>query len=349
MEKQVPNVAGPWAGRLYGTNTGNVFIELQQEGTSLRGIARFLDDAFGLVIYELTGSVGERIDLKLVPKEAPDGIEVGEGTASGYLQPDGTLRGQWQTALGTAGTFQLFPHSERRTTGGPPDITVPEQLFDHSAPLGSVRLYKRDLETLLETISRDFLHARPVVTYRRHGGSVTQFADKFLKELDSLEQLRALKITIQEPEAYGINKVVVVDLREDLGSEIRVSGLRESWVLGKLEGIIRTLKRYQNRVVTGYLKYGLNLNSIIFLLMLVAIPEVGDLRSRLVFVAAVTGILVALHAIHARLIPNTLIFPTTPEPGFLGRIWPSIVSWLIATTSALFAAWLFDILRRTPK
>ena len=96
MEKQVPNVAGPWAGRLYGTNAGNVFIELQQEETSLRGIARFLDDAFGLVIYELTGSVGERIDLKLVPKEAPDGIEVGEGTAFGHLQPDGTLRGQWQ-------------------------------------------------------------------------------------------------------------------------------------------------------------------------------------------------------------------------------------------------------------
>ena len=44
-----------WAGRVYGTNTGNLFVDLETTDDELRGTLRFMDSAFGLVIYEIKG------------------------------------------------------------------------------------------------------------------------------------------------------------------------------------------------------------------------------------------------------------------------------------------------------
>jgi hypothetical protein len=54
------------------------------------------------------------------------------------------------------------------------------------------------------------------------GSQVTKYSEDFIREIDTLGQINYLKITIQEPEAHGINKVVVLELVETGVSEVRV-------------------------------------------------------------------------------------------------------------------------------
>jgi hypothetical protein len=115
-----------------------------------------------------------------------------------------------------------------------------------------------------------------------------------------------------------------VDLFERTGSAVSVSGINESWVVGKAESVSKQLANYQNRVVTNYRRYGLNLNQFIFLLMLVLIPEISTWPKRLIFVAITYALLVALYGVHSKLIPNTVILAGGKPPGFLARSWPSI-------------------------
>lgn len=175
---------------------------------------------------------------------------------------------------------------------------------------------------------------------------MTKYAPDFLRQLDELEEIRSLKMFIQEPEAQGINRMVNVDLFEKFDSAIRVSGINESWVVGKAESIKKEIAKYENLLITGYRKYGLNLNTIIFLLMLVLIPEIVTWPKRLVFVTSVYALLESLNAIHRRLIPNTVIFSETKPPTLMARTWPSLLSWLIAFSSSLVAAIIFWLLTK---
>jgi hypothetical protein len=43
-----------WAGQVFGTNTGNLFVEFVSDvGDQLKGVLRFMDQRFGLVLYDI--------------------------------------------------------------------------------------------------------------------------------------------------------------------------------------------------------------------------------------------------------------------------------------------------------
>lgn len=338
------NLTGNWAGRIFGTNTGNLFLELEQSGARISGRARVLDNQFGLVIYSVTGDVDSNIAFTATPEKHPEGIVVGVVTVEAAVRQDGAIAGKWESAIGTAGTFEAFPHGKVGDTPASRDREVPEQVFNRTVEIGSVRLFQDDLKGLITILSKDFVHARPVATFNLRGSEVTKFADAFLSELKNLPQLRSLKINIQEPEPNGINRVVTIQLTQHSGSYVSVSGSNESWVVGKAESTAKALAPYQNNVITNYRKYGLEVNGIIFFLMLVVIPEIKDWSSRLVFVLVVMGLLFALVSTHRKLVPNTVVFTTEAGPTKFRRIWPSIVSWLIAATSSIFAMWVYSLL-----
>ena len=346
MECLMNTLQGAWAGRMYGTNTGNVFLEFSQSENQLNGIARLHDDKFGIAVYSIEGSIIEgKIEIKGMPKQAPDGVELGDATIVGELKQDGSIAGRWETTIGSAGTIRLFPHKYEDKVI---KTTEPEQIYNVIKPIGSVRLFKKDIKSLFDVIEKDFTEGRLVVTYTQRGNEVTRYASDFLEAIEKIEEIRSLKIFIQEQESPGINKMVNVDLFEKINSAIRVSGINESWVVGKAESINNEISRYQNRVITNYRKYGLNLNQIIFFLMLVLIPEISTWPKRLLFVGAVYTLLVSLFGVHTKLIPNTIILAEDKPLGYIGRSWPSIVSWLIAFSSSLVAALLFWLLTKAP-
>lgn len=343
------DVAGNWAGKVYGTNTGNLFLKLVQEGATLTGEARFLDAEFGLVLFSVRGEANEIIHLTLTPIQFQAGTQVAEITVTAKLLSDSALAGEWSSTLGTGGTFQAWPHHYGKdAASGNNGVAIPEQVFNRSIPVRSIRLYQSDVIALLDVVRRDFMQGRIVVTYQLRGSEVTKYAEDFRVDLASIERLRALKLSIQEPDAHGINRMVVVDLVDAGESAVRVSGVNETWVVGKAESIKKAVEPYENSLLTNYRKYGLNLNSLIFLAMVAVTPDIVTLTNRALFIAFITLLLMALYWSHKALIPNTLVLPETKRATYLGRIWPSALSWVIAVTSSVAASWIYSLLTKSP-
>jgi hypothetical protein len=331
-----------WAGHVYGTNTGNLFVELNTSGQEVTGTLRFMDNLFGLVLYRVAGSFNGTLKLNGTPVHSRSSAELGDLTIVAILTSEGNLRGEWCTSLGSGGTFQAYPHDipvldQRAAHTG----TTPEQLYTSNISIGAIRLYSQDVEELVRLVRRDFLTGRPVLTYAVRGNEATKYYEDFKVEADQLPELRYLKLTIQEPEAHGINKLVVAELNAHGENVIRVQGINESWVVGKAEAVARTLRLSEKGLVTNYKKFGLGLNQVIFLAMLVLIPDIPSLWYRLLFVASVVILLTALYWMHQRFIPNAVIYLSDRRPSALQRAWPTMLSWLVAATASLAGALVF--------
>ena len=334
-------LADKWAGRIYGTNTGNVFLEISQKDASIKGRLRIMDSVYGVSLYTCVGTVSDSIEMTCEPEQDIEGVVQGTVTVQGRLDEEGRLHGSWESSIGTGGTFEMYPHNIEKV-----DKTKNhEQIHNKTVPIGSVRLFKSDLLQLVNYISKDFTAGRVIVTYHSRGVELTKYADDFFNQLDDIEHLQYIKLVIQEPEAYGINRVVVIELGVHGFSEIRVSGINESWVLGKAESVYQFLKPKQNALVTTYRKHGLNINSVLFAVLLISLPEISDWKSRGIFVICAFTLLGILMHMHAKYIPNTSIYLTESKPSFVKRIWPSLLSWFIAASSSLAAAYVFYLLK----
>ena len=99
-----------WAGKAYGTNTGNLFVKLEGEDKALKGTLHHNDPDVGLSIYDVAGSFdGNTLSLVGKPQKPAEGMPT-KVKAIAHLLSNGTMEGQWGTDIGSAGTFQLFPH-----------------------------------------------------------------------------------------------------------------------------------------------------------------------------------------------------------------------------------------------
>jgi hypothetical protein len=340
-------LANKWAGRLFGTNTGNLFLEISQDGEAVKGLARVLDNLYGLALYEFTGTFDENLKLTCKPLESRSTDGLGVVTVEAFLTPEGNLRGTWHSTVGTAGTFDAYPHDiTKANQNSTKSENIPEQIYNKNIQIGSVRLFSEDVRRIIAFIEQDYTDGRAIVTYNVRGSQATKYATDFIRDIENLGEIKYLKITIQETEAHGINKVIVLELVEHGVSEVRVSGINEAWVLGKAESIAQEIRSRQNILVTTYKKYGLNLNGAIFFAMLVAMPSIASWKDRAIFALTVFVLLNLLLLIHGKFIPNTKIYLSQENPSFITRVWPSILSWVIAASSSIFAAWVFYLLTK---
>lgn len=335
-----------WAGRVFGTNTGNVYVELESSATGVNGVLRFNDIEQGVVVYDVEGTFADG-ELRLTGKPQPsEEQQLGDLTVSAKLNAQGSFDGQWTTTLGTGGVFVLHPQNQQATAPAP-GTAAPEQLHTVVRRVGAVRLYARDVRQLIDAVRQDFSHTRAIVTYRGGGAQGTEIvrhADEFLQDSDKIQRLNYLKIGIAEPEAYGLNRNVTVELDGVGTNEIRVQAVQGSWALGKAEGLAAHVKQYEKRLVTSFRQFGLNVNSFILIGSLVALPEL-PLRERVVFVAFVFALVLGIARIHSRHIPNATIFLTAKTPGWIERSSPQILSWLVAATSAVAASVMYGLLK----
>lgn len=331
-----------WAGHVYGTNTGNLFLEFDTVEPAVAGTLRFMDSQFGLVVYRVEGKFDARLALSGTPLQAKPEVEAGDLVIEADLTSEGQLRGTWRSSLGTGGTFLAYPHDASRSNQGAGQATtVPEQLYTANITLGAIRLSTEAVDELVEFVRREFVVGRPVLTYVVRGNEVTKYYEDFKADADVPSELRYLKLTIQELEAHGINRVVVVELSAHGENVVRVQGINESWVVGKAEATARMLRSYEKTLVTTYKKFGLSLNHAIFLAMLVTMPSILSLNDRIIFAAVLVALLNGLYWLHQRFIPNALISVRTEQPSLVQRISPTVVSWVGAASASLAAALVY--------
>jgi hypothetical protein len=338
-----------WAGSLFGTHLGKLAAELTQSDDKVSGVLRLRDEGSNeIAVFEVAG-VFDGVSLRIdgaVPQGQdgegkPGALEQVRGVAR--LLPDGQLRGEWTTTQGAGGTFVLFPHPDGTLPTGGPNL-LPERLHIASRQVGALRLFAEDVVELIGFMRRDLQNQRVVVTYREQGDEVSRYADDFLRDHTSLGELRYLKLTLQQPEAYGINRLVVVELDAQGVNSVQAQGVEQTWVIGKAEALSRHLKEHQRFLVTSFRKFVFGLSSVLWALALVALPEL-PLQRRLIFVAVMVIVTLGIVQSHQRFIPNAAIYLASRQPTSLQKAWPQIISWTIAVTSTLVSAVAYGLLK----
>lgn len=328
-----------WNGHVFGTNTGNVAVTLDGEDAALNGVIRLSDDKHGVAVYEVAGQfVDGSLELAGTPQVAAEAedLELGNLTVKGSLTSDGRIDGNWTTTIGTGGTFKLWPHmTEVPAASG---ALVPEQLNTATRSVGTVRLYADDIRNLVNEISRDFTQNRVVITYPDKGSQKNIYSDQFEAALQNLPEIRYLKLSIQEPELYGINRMAMIELSAWGENMITVQSVQESWAIGKAEALSKYVGSFERKIATQYRKRGLTMNAFLALLGLAALPGLPSFTQRLLFVGAGFGILSALAYFHREFVPNFVLDPAKAKPTGVGRLGPGILSWSSTIVGGVIAA-----------
>ncbi len=332
-----------WAGRIFGTNTGKVFLRLSGSASQISGTVYLADDDHGNARLEATGSFVEGV-LKLsgTATEAPGDIAFGTISIIGRLQSNGQLRGEWVSDQNTAGTFYLFSHTEAAKAENPAE--GPEQLYTASRDLGALRLYRNDIIELIRLLERDFRPAQVIISHFERGTELSRYANDFESQIDQVDSLDWIKLTVQVPHVPGINRVATIDLGPQF-NRITTQGPDESWVLGEAEALSSHLRKREKRLYSNLGRYRVGFNQIIALAALVAMPDLPMLQ-RAVFISAVLVFLWVADKLQRALIPNLIVRLSTPVPGMVAQSWPSILSFLISTAAGVAASVVYGLLTK---
>ncbi|MCH9693962.1 MAG: hypothetical protein K0U72_05595 [Gammaproteobacteria bacterium] len=345
-------ISGNWIGNVYGTNVGNASVKIEQDDSQISGEARFMDEAIGPTTYKVSGTAGEKVELKLEPSFVPENVESGEVTVSLELGSDGRLHGEWTSEIGTGGVLTLKRYHLPSETGdevsSQPSV-APTRVYNASQKIGAVRLGREELRQLISVVKTDFSQSDVIVTYTPKGGSRrTEHAATLLADTELSEPLESITIGIQESEPNNINRGVTVELVSEGDSSVSTFGSVESWVVGKAETVTREVTLHQRSLVTGYKRRGLDFNFVIFLIAIAFLPS-GNSYIRAGYLAGAVLIILFLRFLHTRVVPMTVIELGPSRPGFRSRVGAPLFSWAIAVASAVAIKVLSDVLSDSEK
>lgn len=335
-----------WNGYLFGTNTGKAALTIDGEDDALTGTVRFNDDQVGVVVYSLNGTYEDGVlSLTGTPQQLradQDTAAFGEVEISGALTSEGRLDGEWHSNLGTGGTFQFYPHSlnARAPTG-----TIPEQSNIVQQSIGAVRLSAGDIRRLVGEVARDIPSQKAVVTYVIDGAEKSIYSNEFDGVIGTIPRLNYLKITAQEHELYGINRLVQVELSRYGENIVRVQSVQEAWALGKVQALVTQLRWHQSGLVTQFRKFGLSVNVIVTGVALALLPGLPGFWQRFAFFAAVFAIQGVVQHLHRKYVPNFALVAAKADAQGWSKFWPSAASWAMAVIGALIAAIVYGVLQ----
>ncbi len=324
-------IAKRWAGRAFGTNTGNVFITLEGDDSALTGTLRMNEPGVAIAIYAVQGSFeGASLKLSGQPQVEIEGLEFGALTVVGKMDGKGEIRGDWETTVGSAGTFVLFPHGDGEQSDEAQRI---EQFHVARHHFGAIEINRSQFTEIAESIRNDF---PTVIVTVVAGTEQARYLDDFKQLQFSADRAEIIKIFAQKPDWFGANNVVSVEFGPGANTAM-TQGANEAWVLGRLETLKRDLKRYERSYVTNIKRWGVGVNQVLLLGGIVVLPSLSTLRDRAVLMGAVLALIVAVNWLHSRYVPFAAIYLGEKKTGMLGRIWPSFTSWAIGIIATILA------------
>ncbi|POF95588.1 hypothetical protein [Pseudomonas putida] len=338
------NLGKLWAGRAFGTNTGNLSITFDKDGEELEGIVRFHDDVYGLVTYRVIGTYDDEIKLTGSAITQTEGVEYGDLSVTAALTPEGSLKGEWFTSLGSGGPFTAHPHGAGAPNTEKTDLEV-EQVYTQSYTLGALRLAKDDVVSLMAEVRKEFnAEAKLIVTYRCGGAEVTQHAKDFVLSMAALKRLTYLKLFIQEPDDFNVNKIAFVELVEQGVNRVVVQGVREVWVEGKAQTLRGELMKNEKSIITNFKKFGLNLNQIALFVMIVVMVDFQSFWMRVGIGVFVLSLIKFVGWLHVTFIPNASIVLVDVKDTWASRWGASIFSWVSALTTTVIGGYIIYLL-----
>ena len=325
-----------WAGNLFGTNTGNLYCEISGPDAGFHLRLRVMDQMFGLTVYDGEGTFdGTTLQfLGKVVQAEPD-VKTSPIRGRGQLSSKGSITGDWQSDLGNAGTFILHPHDAAGIAEAAEDMRG--TVHTETRKLGAVRLYRSDFNEIVSAIRKDFKVGQLFVTFSDRKTRQTMVLDQFIKASVSLPTIRYLRLNIQEKETEFINRLAVVELDADGENVIVVQGGQESWARGEADYLKSIVDRGVTWTITSIKKFGLNVNGLMFVVGIAALPDL-TFAKRLLFMAILFILMGVIFALHKALAINAVVFMNEDRPRTLRAYSEQAVSVVIATVVGTVAA-----------
>ena len=318
-----------WAGRAWGTNIGNVFVTLDGEDAALSGTLRMNEQGVGTAVYSVTGSFeAPRLTLTGQSEVQVEGVEFGQLIVSGTMNAKGEIHGDWQTTIGTAGTFVLFPHTVDEV---PADAERAEQLHTARYNFGAIEIDREHITGIAESIRRNF---PSVIVTVVSGTEQSAYLEDFKQLRFSADRAEVIKIFAQKSDTRGSNQVISVEF----GPQVNIAmtqGTNEAWVLGQLETLKRDLRRYERTYITNFKRWGIGINQLMLLAAIVFLPSLSGLRDRAILMGVILALIIAVNWLHSRYVPYAAIHLRQKKQHWLGNAWPRVASWGIGIVAAV--------------
>jgi hypothetical protein len=330
-----------WAGKVFGTNLGNVFVDLNGGDQHLTGLLRFNDSIAGVVVFEVSGEFNED-KLRLVG-EVKDIASInaqGKLTVAATLMSDGNLKGHWESTSGAGGTLVLFPHGDDEPSE---KKSVPaDQMYTARHQFGPVQLERDDIVQLAENVQSGFQNAKVVISLTQ-GTEQSLYLENFKKLVPSKQQPNILKVYAREPDIGGIDKIVTLEFGP-ISNFAMTQGAVEAWTLGELEKLKRDVSRFERFFVTQKF-YSISFNQLLFLGAIVALPSLDSIYKRATLIAVVLVLTLLVVKLHDRYLPHASIhLSSKPESKLWRFLSGPAISWAMAivagTVATLLAAYL---------
>ena len=321
-----------WAGRIYGTNTGNLFLKLDGPDDNLVGSLHLNDAEFGFVQYQVAGQFdGKKISLEGQPSTQTEGVDFGEFRAAANLNSQGEFEGDWDSSTGPAGTFILYPHDRAGASIAP--VERPLQLFTPREELGAIELDFDDIVILAEEIQKEFSKSQVAITFRADTPQ-SIFLSDFKKLALPKRRSDYLKVFGREAERDGLNKTIHIEFGPHVNF-VSVESSDEAWALGqviKLRGHLRPLERFYS---TNYKHFGITLNAYILIAALAFMPSLSNFQERIVFLSIVMFLIAGIEWSHRRYLPFASIHLGKKPSNPFSRFFFSAISWLFSIIGGL--------------
>jgi len=326
-----------WAGQCYGTNTGKLFVEIENNTNAFDGTLTLNDSEHGIIEYKIQGNThGSDIIFSGYPAPRADSLPLGKLQAEGFIDDKGNLTGKWKTEIGSTGTFLLYPHDLRH-----PSDTLQEPLPAlHTArhEFGAIDVDIRGIREICDILQSAFSIGRVIVTVRA-GAERAQLLENFDASSFKKRRAEAIRIYVQEQEMSGINRIANIEFGPNLNF-LFVQSSDETWVLGFAEKLKSIVERYQSYYATNVNKFGISFNQFVMLIAIAFIPSLDGFLPRATFVIAVFSLVLGVHALHRRFLPLSVVRLDERDRGWAAQLGSTLLSWLMAATAALVATLL---------
>lgn len=324
-----------WAGRAYGTNTGNLFAKLDGDDDALNGTLHLNEPGVGVVVYAIQGSFdGNQLTLTGQPQTQIEGVAFGQLTATASLGARGALTGEWATSIGSAGTFVLFSHDQTQAVEADPS-KLPDQLHTVRHHFQAVEVDRQQITAIADEIQRDFKNAQVVVTVTADTEQ-SRFLSDFKTFNFSADRAAVLKLYVREPEGSGLDRIALIEFGPQINMAMTQGG-DEAWVLGMLEKLKRSIRPLERSYTTNFKRLGFGINQLLVVGAIIFLPGLGSLRDRAILMAAVLALTFAINWLHGRYLPFAAIYLGKKPTGLFARIAPTAASWFIAATASMVA------------
>lgn len=314
-----------WAGKICGTNIGNVFAELIGTDAALTGVIHINDFNTGIVIYRIQGQFNEgKLHISGITDTKIDGASFGDLTAVAHLNTRGELTGQWSTSIGSRGTFTLFPHDPAQapeTAAG----KIREQLHTTRHQFGAIELNREQLTNIADEIQRDFMRSTVIVTVVTDTEQALSLED-FKTSHFNASRAAVIILFAQESEASGLNRVVRVEFGPQVNIAM-VQGGDEAWVLGMREKLKHSIRPFERNYVTNTKFLG-GFKFITFAYAVVILPSFASFIYRSIFMISVLIFVFSIEWLHKRYLPLAVLHLRKRQAGFIAQFAPSAISWI---------------------